>query len=180
MAAYTSPVRGPRPCREKGRSAESSHQFAQNRIWLAIVQLASELIAWTQMLALPERRARRWELKRLRLRLLPIARRIARRTHLRLSAHAPFTDLLTTALAASPHCRRPAQQNRCQTDPNGPSPPDRGPGLHRRLGRTATLRTRYDDRGTPVRNLIGPTHQLTKDRGWNRRGPLLPYSAVHP
>ncbi|WP_072691763.1 IS1380 family transposase [Rhodococcus marinonascens] len=75
--------------------------FDQNRIWLAIVQLAGELTAWTQMLAFPADPARRWEPKRLRLRLFSIAGRIARharRLHLRLSAHAPHADLLTTGL----------------------------------------------------------------------------------
>jgi hypothetical protein len=42
------------------------HSFAQNRIWVAIVALAVELTAWTQMLALTEHDARRWEPKRLR------------------------------------------------------------------------------------------------------------------
>jgi hypothetical protein len=42
--------------------------FAQNQIWCEIVALACELIAWTQMLALTGD-ARRWEPKRLRLRI---------------------------------------------------------------------------------------------------------------
>lgn len=78
------------------------HGFAQNQIWCAIVQLAMDLTAWMQMLALADHPARRWEPKRLRLHLFSIAARIARharRTHLRLAAHAPYADLLTTALA---------------------------------------------------------------------------------
>jgi len=47
-------------CRLKG--------FAQNQIWCEIVALASELLAWTRLLALTGA-ARRWEPKRLRLRL---------------------------------------------------------------------------------------------------------------
>ncbi|MEV0855125.1 transposase [Nocardia fluminea] len=46
--------------------------------------------------------ARRWEPKRLRLRLFTIAARLARdpkRTHLRLPSHHPWTELFTTALA---------------------------------------------------------------------------------
>ena len=46
------------------------HGHAHNRIWVAIVALAVELTAWTQMLALTGHEARRWEPKRLRLRLL--------------------------------------------------------------------------------------------------------------
>ena len=54
------------------------HGFDQNRIWCAIVALAAELTAWMQMLALPGHQARRWEPKRLRLRLFSIAGAIAR------------------------------------------------------------------------------------------------------
>jgi DDE family transposase len=76
------------------------HGFAHNRIWIAVVSLALELTAWTQMLALTDHQARRWEPKRLRLRLFSVAGRIAhhaRRVHLRLAAHAPWTELLLTA-----------------------------------------------------------------------------------
>jgi hypothetical protein len=77
------------------------HGYDQNRIWCALVQLALELTAWLQMLGLHDHPARRWEPKRLRLRLFSIAGRIARharRTRLRLPRHAPWSDLLLTAL----------------------------------------------------------------------------------
>jgi hypothetical protein len=45
------------------------HDFAQNQIWCAIVALACDLLAWMQTLALTAHPARRWEPKRLRLRL---------------------------------------------------------------------------------------------------------------
>lgn len=96
-------------CEDRIRAAKDTgltnlplHGFAQNQIWCAIVQLALELTAWLQMLTLADHPARRWEPKRLRLKLFSIAARIsrhARRTHLRLAAHAPYTDLLTTMLA---------------------------------------------------------------------------------
>jgi hypothetical protein len=96
-------------CEDRIRTAKDTglanlplHGLDQNRIWCAIVQLAMELTAWLQMLALPEHPARRWEPKRLRLRLLSIAARIsthARATRLQLAAHAPWTHLLTEALA---------------------------------------------------------------------------------
>ncbi len=73
------------------------HDFAQNQLWCAIVSLACELTAWMQMLALTGHDARRWEPKRLRLRLFSIAARLARhgRTRrLHLSAHAPWSQLL--------------------------------------------------------------------------------------
>ena len=54
------------------------HDFDQNRIWLAVVALAVDLTAWWQMLALAGHPARRWEPKRLRLRLFSIAGRLAR------------------------------------------------------------------------------------------------------
>lgn len=96
-------------CEDRVRTAKDTglanlplHDFAQNQIWLAIVALAVELTAWMQLLALAEYPARRWEPKRLRLRLFSIAGRIARharRTHLRLSAHAPWSALIAAALA---------------------------------------------------------------------------------
>jgi hypothetical protein len=44
----------------------------QNQIWLEIVQLALDLIAWLPILALTGE-ARRWEIKKLRLRLFSTA-----------------------------------------------------------------------------------------------------------
>ena len=46
--------------------------FAKNQIWLELVQLAAELLAWTQLLAWHDQPARTWEPKRLRLRLLAV------------------------------------------------------------------------------------------------------------
>jgi hypothetical protein len=77
------------------------HDFDQNRIWLAIVALAVELTAWWQMLTLTGHPARRWEPKRLRLRLFSIAGRLARhgRTRrLHLAATAPWAWLLQAGL----------------------------------------------------------------------------------
>uniref|UniRef100_UPI00048F0D33 IS1380 family transposase n=2 Tax=Nakamurella lactea TaxID=459515 RepID=UPI00048F0D33 len=95
-------------CEDRIRAAKDTglrnfplHDFAQNRIWLAIVQLAGQLTSWLQMLALAGTEARTWEPKRLRLRLFSIAGRIARRSrrvHLRLSAHTPWVRLITTAI----------------------------------------------------------------------------------
>ncbi len=95
-------------CEDRIRNAKDSglrsiplHDFAQNRIWLAVVQLAMELTAWMQMLALAGTDGRRWEPKRLRLRLLWIAGKLTRKsrqTWLALSKDAPWTAMLTAGL----------------------------------------------------------------------------------
>jgi len=76
------------------------HRFDANQIWLEIVSLAAELLAWTQTLAFDERQpARRWEPARLRLRLLAVAGRIihtGRRRRLRLPRDWPWTHLIHT------------------------------------------------------------------------------------
>ena len=75
--------------------------FAQNRLWCEITALACELLAWTQMLALTGI-ARRWEPKRLRLRLFSVAGRLARggrRLRLRLAQRWPWSDEVTAAVA---------------------------------------------------------------------------------
>lgn len=90
-----------RTAKDTGLSAFPLHDFAQNQIWLAIVALASELTAWMQLLALTDHEARRWEPKRLRLRVFSVAARIsrhARRTRLRLSRHGRWSCLITAAL----------------------------------------------------------------------------------
>jgi hypothetical protein len=73
--------------------------FGKNQIWLELSQLASELIAWTQLLAFHDLPARVWEPKRIRLRLLAVAGRIittARRRILRLPKQWPWTGLILT------------------------------------------------------------------------------------
>jgi Transposase DDE domain group 1 len=74
--------------------------FAQNQVWCEIVALACELLAWTQMLALTGT-ARRWEPKRLRLRLFAVAGRLARssrRLRLRLAERWPWAGEVTAAI----------------------------------------------------------------------------------
>jgi hypothetical protein len=77
-------------------------RFAQNQIWCEIAALACELLAWTQLLALAGTAARRWEPKRLRLRLFSVAGRLAssgRRLRLRLAERWPWTVGITAATA---------------------------------------------------------------------------------
>jgi len=78
------------------------HDTASNKIWLAIVLLACDLLTWTQSLALtgPLRAA---EPKTLRHRLLAIAARLVhsgRQLHLRLDRHWPWAATVTDAIAA--------------------------------------------------------------------------------
>jgi DDE family transposase len=75
--------------------------FAQNQVWCEIVALACELVAWMQMLAL-HGTARRWEPKRLRLRLFSAAGRIVRggrRLRLRLAVRWPWAREITDAMS---------------------------------------------------------------------------------
>ncbi|WP_406739693.1 IS1380 family transposase [Streptomyces atratus] len=76
------------------------HETAQNQVWLEIVQLALDLLAWMPMLALTGK-PRLWEPRRLRLRLFSAAAQIittARRRHLRFGRHWPWTDVITSAI----------------------------------------------------------------------------------
>jgi hypothetical protein len=79
------------------------HGFAQNQIWLEVVGLAADLLVWTQTMAWHDQPARRWEPKRLRLRLLAVAGRIirsGRRRRLRLPRRWPWNHLIDTGWAA--------------------------------------------------------------------------------
>ncbi|MBT2396196.1 IS1380 family transposase [Streptomyces sp. ISL-100] len=76
------------------------HDTTQNQIWLEIVQLALDLLAWLPMLALTGK-PRLWEPRRLRLRLFSAAAQLvttARRRHLRFTRHWPWTDVITGAI----------------------------------------------------------------------------------
>ncbi|QGZ52611.1 IS1380 family transposase [Streptomyces sp. QHH-9511] len=76
------------------------HDAAQNQIWLEIVQIALDLLAWMPMLALTGT-ARLWEPRCLRLRLFSAAAQLittGRRRILRLSKHWPWTGVITDAL----------------------------------------------------------------------------------
>ncbi len=75
--------------------------YAQNQVWCEIVALACELLAWMQMLAFTGP-ARRWEPRRLRLRIFTCAGRIVRggrRVRLRLAATWPWARQITDAIS---------------------------------------------------------------------------------
>lgn len=77
------------------------HGFNQNQVWLELVALACDLLAWTQMLALDGHPARRWEPKRLRLRLFSAAGRLVRggrRLRLRLNDRWQWAGLIASSI----------------------------------------------------------------------------------
>ena len=76
------------------------HGYGQNQIWTEIVALACDLLAWTQTLALTGP-ARRWEPRKLRLRLFSAAGRIvrgSRRLRLRIAARWPWAQQITAGI----------------------------------------------------------------------------------
>jgi len=79
------------------------HDYAKNRIWVEVVALAADLLAWTQTLAFDATEpARRWEPKRLRFRILAVAGRIihsGRQRRLRLPRDWPWNQLIDTGWA---------------------------------------------------------------------------------
>ena len=125
------------------------HGYAQNQIWCEIVAMACDLLAWTAMLAL-DGPARRWEPKRLRLRLFTAAGRIvrgSRRLRLRLAARWPWAS---TSPPRSPGSRpwppadqpgRPATRKENQRARGTPPPgATAGPPARTRPSKTATAR----------------------------------------
>jgi hypothetical protein len=89
-----------RNARDTGLRNLPLHDTAQNQIWLEIVQIALDLLAWMPMLAL-NADTRRWEPKRLRLRLFSAAAQLVttgRRRWLRFTARWPWTEVITRAI----------------------------------------------------------------------------------
>ncbi|MEU0823199.1 IS1380 family transposase, partial [Streptomyces mirabilis] len=89
-----------RNARDTGLHNLPLHDTAQNRIWLEIVSLALDLLAWMPMLALTAE-TRRWEPKKLRLRLFSAAAQLVntgRRRWLRFTTRWPWTDVITHAI----------------------------------------------------------------------------------
>lgn len=90
-----------RQAKDCGLSNLPFKSFAHNEVWLWLVMLAQDLVAWTKALLLSDD-AKAWELKRLRYRLLHQAARIARharRTTLRLARDWPWSGQLAVAFA---------------------------------------------------------------------------------
>ena len=95
-------------CEDRIRNAKDTglrnlplHGFDQNRIWCAIVALASEITAWAGLLAHPQHAARRWEPTRLRHRLFTIPAALARhgrQTILHLSNRSRWAGIILAAI----------------------------------------------------------------------------------
>jgi hypothetical protein len=87
--------------KDTGLSKLPFRDFEMNQVWLELVLIAHDLIAWTQTLLLSGELAKA-EPKRLRYRLLHVAARLAfhgRRAHLRLQQHWPWAAELAAAFA---------------------------------------------------------------------------------
>ena len=138
--------------------------FAQNQLWCEIVALACELLAWTQMLALTGT-ARRWEPKRLRLRLFSVAGRLVRggrRLRLRLAATVALgrRDHRRGHPPAGPPVRLTSRNHHCDRKgaipgPWNPAHPARQPGSQASPA----------PENQPQPNTSGQHITATKDRG---------------
>ncbi len=161
------------------------HGFDQNRIWLALVALAVEVTAWMQKLALTDDQASRWEPKRLRLRLFATAGRIARharKVHLRLSAHAPWIDLLIRIGPSQRNPRPPLTSTNptIETKGNQPSRPWT-PTTTRPRRATTRCRAPNPRPKHPTRNAIaGGSHSRAGDDAPAVPGPLSGTSTTEP
>jgi hypothetical protein len=90
-----------RNAKDTGLTNLPLHDFNQNRTWSALVGLAAELIAWTQLLGFDGHDARRWDPKRLRYRIFTVHAHLARtgrRTLLHLAARLPWAGLIASAI----------------------------------------------------------------------------------
>ncbi len=101
-------------CEDRIRNAKDTglrnlplHGYEANQIWCEIVALAGDLTAWLQLLGCTNpadttaHQARRWEPKRLRLRLFSTAGRLAvsaRQTVLHLAAKDRWTGIVLAIL----------------------------------------------------------------------------------
>jgi len=102
--------------------------FDQNRIYCAIVALAVEVTAWMQMLALNDHDARRWEPKRLRLRLFMIPATIARTGRRVLPAPRGQGPMGRPARHGSPTTTSPHRSTRVRLTPTVPTTTGTTPG----------------------------------------------------
>jgi len=104
-------LRRPHPRRQRHRPAQHAFRdFEHNRVWLQLVLIAHDLLAWAQRLTLTGELAHA-EPKRLRYRLLHVAGRLAfhaRSATLRIEARWPWRDALIDAFARARALPAPA------------------------------------------------------------------------
>ncbi len=101
-----------RNTKDTGMRTLPLHDFAQNQIWCAILALAGDLVAWMQILALSGTVARKWEPKRLRMRLYTVpaaTARSGRTTRLHLADKAPWAHLVEDAITRLRHLTSPTR-----------------------------------------------------------------------
>jgi hypothetical protein len=101
-----------RNTKDTGMRTLPLHDFAQNQIWCAVLALAGDIVAWMQMLALTGTVARKWEPKRLRMRLYTVPAAIARSsrtTRLHLADKAPWAHLVENAITRLRHLAHQAR-----------------------------------------------------------------------
>ncbi|MGH7750746.1 MAG: transposase, partial [Candidatus Dormibacteria bacterium] len=106
LAALEARHRGHARVEDRIRCAKASglrnlpfRDFAANEVWLELVFVAQDLVAWAQLLCLTGA-ASSWEPKRLRHRLLHVAARLTRggrRVYLRLQRGWPWAEELRAA-----------------------------------------------------------------------------------
>jgi Transposase DDE domain group 1 len=119
--------------------------------------MACELLAWTAMLALTGT-ARRWEPKKLRLRLFSAAGRIVRggrRLKLRLSARWPWTTQITAAISRL-QSLAPADQPNQTLRPGRNTPRARGTPPTRRDSPAAAHDRSLKTSGRPQHQATNP------------------------
>ncbi|MFG2794914.1 transposase [Streptomyces sp. NPDC048419] len=161
-------------CEERIRNARDTglrnlrlHDTAQNRIWLEIVSLALDLLAWMPMLALAGQ-TRRWEPKELRRRLLSATAQLVTTgppRWLRFSTRWPWTSEITRAinqLQALPSPGWPAAST-----PQRSAPPHRGGGTRRPPdAATGPSTCPSPEKSAPRKHRAQPAHGgLVNDRG---------------
>ena len=157
-------------CEDRIRGARATglrnlplHATAQNRIRLEIVSLALDPLAWMPMLALTGD-ARRWEPKKLRLRLFSAAAQLvntSRRRWLRLPARWPWTTVIRHAIVRlhslpNPGCPATSTVPTTRTT----TPVKWNPAPNRRESRALALPQPRKDRTTQTQS---PRQQTDED-----------------
>jgi hypothetical protein len=90
-----------RIAKDTGLSNLPFHGFNHNQIWLAIINLGLDILAWSQTIGFTDHEARRWEPKRLRLHMFTTPATITRKARtqiLHLGNQNPRSPAINTAI----------------------------------------------------------------------------------